>query len=408
MGNDSLFGAEVVRVLAGLLDSAPAVAVSENLRRRFGPDLGRRIATLHSLQHRAKSRFGNDLPPFLTEAGLEQATHPRLASHRSDVIDSQIGHSRVWDATCGVGVDGRALARGGHTVVLGDRDAFTVRCARANLEHDGRRAWAVRADATTRAVDADVLLLDPDRRVGGKRSLDPEAWSPSLSAAVRAAEAYPAACLKLAPAIDPTLLPPWPADWVSVDGNLSEVTLWAGRLATRDPRVRAVVALRGDAPPARFEAVPERVEAWSPEQAAEVPWLVVPDKGLLRSDLLGALANAEGLRPLAPRLAWLGGERPPTSPLLAGFPVLASCTLDRKRVRAMLGEHDVGPIAVRKRGHPDPAEILERRFQGPGRRRATLAVGRLERGHRAWLLGPVQEPGDAPPGPFRLDPGPIR
>jgi hypothetical protein len=71
--------------------------------------------------------------------------------------------------------------------------------------------------------------------------------------------------------------------------------------------------------------------------------------------------------------------------------VLGSVALDRRRVRALLGEHDVGPLTVKKRGHPDSAEALARRLRGPGRRPGLLAVGRLERGHRAWLLDEASE-----------------
>ena len=63
----------------------------------------------------------------------------------------------------------------------------------------------------------------------------------------------------------------------------------------------------------------------------------------------------------------------------------------------MLREHDIGSLQVRKRGHPDRAEVLERRLRGKGRRRGHLAVARLEDGHAAYLLGPGSEPGATEP-----------
>ena len=123
-----------------------------------------------------------------------------------------------------------------------------------------------------------------------------------------------------------------------------------------------------------------------PEDALEAPpFLHDPDPCLVRSRLLGTLAAEFGLRGLPPMLALLVGEEPASSPFLDAFRVLGSAPLDKRRVRELLRAHAVGAIEVRKRGHPDPAEVLARRFKGPGARRGTLFVVRLDSGHRAYL-----------------------
>ena len=61
----------------------------------------------------------------------------------------------------------------------------------------------------------------------------------------------------------------------------------------------------------------------------------------------------------------------------------------------MLGKHGIGPVRVKKRGHPDPPSVLERRFRGPGSRRGRLVVARLERGHHAYLVDPQPPSGVA-------------
>ena len=108
------------------------------------------------------------------------------------------------------------------------------------------------------------------------------------------------------------------------------------------------------------------------------------------------LAAELGLRGLHPMIALLAGEAPAQSPFLDTFRVLGSAPLDKRRVRELLRAHDVGAIEVRKRGHPDPAEVLSKRFKGPGTRRGTLFVVRLESGHRAYLAEahPAQMVGD--------------
>ena len=68
----------------------------------------------------------------------------------------------------------------------------------------------------------------------------------------------------------------------------------------------------------------------------------------------------------------------PRSLLLRAFRVVEACACDPRAVRRMLDRHDVGPVEVRKRGHPEPAEVLARRFRGSGKRAGKLAVARLE------------------------------
>ena len=120
-------------------------------------------------------------------------------------------------------------------------------------------------------------------------------------------------------------------------------------------------------------------------------WIAEPDPALIRSGLLGALAHEQGLAPLAPEIAYLGGDHPPHSPFLRGYEVLGGAPLDRRRVRRLLAEHDVGPLVAKKRGHPEPAEALAKRFRGSGSRRGWLLVARLEGGHRAYLVNPAAD-----------------
>jgi hypothetical protein len=92
------------------------------------------------------------------------------------------------------------------------------------------------------------------------------------------------------------------------------------------------------------------------------------------------------MAPLGPGIAYLGGPQPTRSPLVRCRRVLGTAPADPRQVRALLEAHDVGPVTVMKRGHPDPTEVLAQRFRGRGSRRGLLAVTRLERGHLALLL----------------------
>jgi hypothetical protein len=254
----------------------------------------------------------------------------------------------------------------------------------------------VRARAEERAVRAELLLLDPDRRPDGAargRAGDPERWSPPLSRCLALAARFAGACLKLPPGADVGLLltPKLPADlvWVSLDGELRELGLWTGVLATRAPGVRTAIVLASDGRAERLEGREEHVTALAPEEAASVAWIAEPDPAVIRAGLVGALARALSLRPLGPAIAYLGGDGRPASPFARAFRVRDTAALDRRRVRAMLERHDVGPLVVKKRGHPDDAATLARALKGRGKEPGLLLVARLGMLHRAWLVEPA-------------------
>jgi hypothetical protein len=378
--------------LASMDPGTPPLEAARILRRDFPSEVARQGAQLLELRRRARGRMPNAERLVLTRIGLEQATGQAVARARATRIADRFADAPVLDATVGVGGDALALAQRGLRLVCADTDAVHAQCAAENLRRAGFAARVVQADALHPPVrpSTALLVLDPDRRVAGVRSLDPERWSPRLSQGIELARSFRGACLKLAPALDiarvrvPDDLPhAW--QWTSLDGSLSEVALWTGELA-RDAPEREVLALRSDGRLHRYGGARAEAAHLSAADATRVGWIFEPDPALIRSGLLGRYANELGLRPLGPDIAFLGAATRTDGELLRSWRVLAHSSVDRKRVRAMLREHDVGPITVKKRGHPKSAAELERSLRGPGSRRATVLVARLERGHHAYLV----------------------
>ncbi|MEM7310180.1 MAG: hypothetical protein AAF682_26125 [Planctomycetota bacterium] len=417
----ALFSERVAEALADLGGRTDPLEVGRWLRKRLPVEEARAAAELVDLRRRARGRLPDAERLFLTPKGLEQATDGRVARARADRIAARLPGAWVWDATAGIGGDALALRGRGLRVVASDRDAASTLCARANLglvagSGEGQApppAVVLRADALEpplRDLMGAVLLLDPDRRPGsgsgsGGRRGHPEDWSPPLSAALALAGRFAGACLKLPPALDVERIDPdagapafpaAPADaaraeppaswqWVSVAGELKEIARWTGALAAPGGQ-REVLALDARGQATVLEGVPERRAAVAPEQAELPAWISDPDPAVVRSGLLGLLADRLDARPLAPEIAYLASDERPPAGLVRPYRVLASTPLDRKRVRRMLAEHDVGPLTVKKRGHPDPAERLAARLRGKGSRRGLLLIARLERGHRAYLV----------------------
>ena len=371
--------------------------VATALRRRLDPGLARIAADLHEHRDRAREKLGGQGGGLFTRKGLEQASRAPVARARAAHIAERAGPSTVLDATCGIGADALALAEAGHRVVAADRDPLLALFASENLRERGLAGAVVVADAVRPAARADFVLLDPDRRSGGERTLDPARWSPSLAACLALAEGFEGACIKLPPAteVDPVqkLLPPGlrhRLQWVSCDRELCEVALWTGRLAEAESSSleHEVLALegRGGGGEARLRGRPISVVSLPPERVSGISWLAEPDPGVIRSGLLGLLAREVGLAPIGPGIAFLAGCERPDSRLLRTWRVVEVESADPRRVRAMLARHGIGSVQVLKRGHPDTAEALERRYRGQGDGRGTLAVARLERGHAAILL----------------------
>ncbi len=401
----SLLRPDLEPLLAELEQIPEPLARVTAAQRALGPELGRAAAELAALRARARARFPNGDLRHLTAKGLEQASRPAVAAWRAARCAEVLGPGDAFDATCGLGSDALALARAGFAVHLADLDPGTLQAAARNLADAGapaRSAVVARAEAPpwrAARLAAGLLLLDPDRRPaasplrGGEREPDPRHWSPPLARCTELALRAAAGCIKLAPGIDPAELALAPgaleASWVSVSGELLEVALWTGRGAGRGATRTAVVLGRDGSTTRSGE--PLAVEALSPAAAAATRYLSEPDPAVIRAGLLGRVAADAGLAPLAPRSAYLGGDRPGPAGLTRSWRVLGAAPLDRKRLRRLLGELDIGPLTVMKRGHPDPVEVLARRFAGPGAARGLLAVVRLEEGHLGLVLDPAGE-----------------
>ncbi len=403
---------EVDRAAAGLKAGLDPLVAATRLRRELGdPERARAAAQLARLRERATGKLAHARRLWLTRRSLEQASDRRVAAHRARRVARWIRDDApdawVHDATAGIGSDSMALLKAGlRRIVSADADP-SVACMLAwNLTMVGRelgtdvpaRVLHQRAEAS--AVRAQVLLLDPDRRSDGHRIGDPARWSPSFDACMTLARAHRAACIKLAPAteVERLELPdglPCSFAWVSLRGELKEVTLWTGELAlpaAERGAAREAVALDADGESVALVGSVGRAPVHGKDvhaDAREVAFLADPDPALLRSGLLGAVARLEGMAQLAADIPYLGGARPPASRLLRAFEVLGAVPLDRKRIRSLLEAHDVGPLTVKKRGHADDADELARRFRGRGANHGTLVVTRLATGHHAYLVRPV-------------------
>ncbi len=339
-------------------DPADVLASAERLRAHYDTDLVTVAMTQARLRTKAAQRFGEQaFTLWWTPDSLEQATRPEVSARRARRL-VEAGATFVADLGCGAGLDTLAMAHSGLKVLAIEREPTLAEVARANVEEAGfgDRVEVRCADALTidlAAEGCDAVFVDPARRKGGRRLLDPEHWSPRFSAAVALVQRVPRGVLKVAPGLDRSLVPDGAIfEAVSAEGTLVEVALWFG-VPDGEVLRRAVVLPSGatlDNTAPRPPRTP--VGAWG-------AWLVEPDDAVIRSGLVAQLAARIGGRLIDPQIAYVTCDNePPADPLYARFAIDDVIPFSMKALRTALRDRGIGRLEVKKRGFAmDPDEV---------------------------------------------------
>ena len=345
------------------------------------PDRLAAARTQVDLRARARAKLGADADRlWFTRDGLEQATRARVAEHRSARLVA-FGATSLVDLGCGVGGDLLAAARAGLTCVGVDVDPLRVAVARANLAALGLPGAVSVADATTLDLSPfDVAFADPARRTGAGRSFRVEEWTPSWSFVERLLRRD--ACVKAAPGLPHDRVPDGvEAEWVSDAGEVKEVALWSGALATTARRATVVrdagLATLDDQDPT------------SDDVRGTGSYLYEPDGAVIRAGLVTTVsALVEGGR-IDPHLAYVTSEVHRPTPFARAYRVLEELPYREKPLRAALRERGVGRLTIKKRGVEVVPEQLRPRLRLQGERGATLVLTRVAGRGTALLVDPL-------------------
>jgi hypothetical protein len=367
---------------AGLLaEGADLLTGLGRLRAEVGPDHAGPAWELARLRARARPVFGADADVlFLTAGTLEQAGRPALATRRAARLLSG-GEDSAADLGCASGTDTVALARAGASVVAVDRDPLARELTAANAAALGvaDRVTVVDGDVVDLVAAAEggsvagcgAAVLDPARRAGGRRQLDPDRWSPPWSTVAALLDRVPRAVVKVAPGLDHERVPAGvEAEWVSASGSIVEALLWGRGLSRtwrRASLVRdgAVLELTADADPGPAPVGPVRA------------WLHEPDPAAIRSGLVALVAGELGATLVDPTIAYLTSDAAAGSPWVASYRVDDVLPFNLKKLKALLRARGVGRAVVKKRGSAIEPEQLARRLRGPGAGTAVVVVTRV-------------------------------
>jgi hypothetical protein len=336
----------------------------ERLRRRFPPPLAAAALELTMLRRRAAAKFPHAERLFFVREALEQASSAPVAAHRAARL---LAYDRaVADLGCGIGGDTIACALAGAQVTAVDRDPLRLAICQANLQALGLEQQVTllcRDLLVEPPPSAHLLFCDPGRRRGGERRFSPEAYEPPLSHVLGWRLTAPALALKLAPGIDPDLLPAdAELEFVSLNGELKEASLWCGPLATTSRRATLLrTHLDGQITTDTLVSAAQLVEQVA-HTTPPAAFLYEPDPAVIRAGLVRDLAHMLDAAQLDLQIAYLTAPEPTASPFVRVWPVLTWLPFSLKRLRAVLRELDAGPITVKKRGSPLDSDQLARQL----------------------------------------------
>ncbi|MFJ5693528.1 SAM-dependent methyltransferase [Arthrobacter sp. NPDC093125] len=378
-----------------------SMALASSLRKAgHSPELVSAVLTQSRLRTKAEGKFGEFARQMLfTQAGLEQATRLNVAARHAQRF-AEAGVRHVADLGCGLGADAMALASLDVAVTAVEMDETTAACATINLI-PFPHATVVHSDATSVPLgDADGVWLDPARRTtstsGTKRIWDPEAFSPPLSFVESLAAAGRAVGVKMGPGMPHESIPAGcEAQWVSVGGDVTEVTLWFN--AVSRPGVRRAALLLGPAGAAELTSG----EDFDGGPAAPVGpvegFLYEPDGAVIRAGLVADLALQLGGHLLDEHIAYICAPEAVDTPFARAYRILEVMPYSVKSLKSWVKDNGIGVLDIKKRGTSvTPEELRKQLLPGgkaagkkAGKKTATLVLTRIGEERVAVSVEPV-------------------
>ncbi len=382
-------GQELLAKVAKVDAKADVVSLVSKLRAEgHNPLLVAAVLTQAKLRRRAQAKFGEFAERMIfTEPGLEQASRLSVAALHAGRFRSA-GITDVADLGCGIGAESLALASLDIRVHAREIDEVTAAVATYNLAPFDN-AEVQQADVTEINLDAfGGLFFDPARReLGGPareraaRKFDPMAFSPSFDFVMQAAAKKPTG-VKFGPGHPHDGIPDEAeAQWVSVGGDLVELGLWFGAVARQGVK-RSALLLAADG---KHEISSDSTKRQDAELGSLQEFVYEPDNAVVRSHLIGQLAEQIGAKIFAPEIAYLTAATKIESPWLKGYRVLDEMAFDRKKLKAYLKERSIGTLEIKKRGSDIVPEQLRKELAPKGKGAATLIVTRVGDAHRVLI-----------------------
>ena len=378
----------------------PAMSLLRQLRQEVGVIRAALLNQQLELRKRARQKFTDADQMLFTDQGLQQATDERVAAHKAARFET-LDH--VADLCCGIGGDLTALAARPESSVVGvDRDPVVAWIAQHNCQLVlGENATVSIEVADVREFDtsgAMGLHLDPDRRPGSRRHSQMQGYEPGPEFIEKHVSQQHAMALKLAPAA--TIPPAWQAScerqWITSRGECRQQVLWCGPLATAAGFHTATYLGPATSQQATVQGLPDQSV---PDRPRCGRYLYEPHAAILAAGLVGAVAEQFELAASWSNVAYLSSDQYQELAGFACFEVEEVMPFDRKRIKSLLRQRNIGRLEVKKRGTQiDPGQ-LQQQLQAKQAGQATLLLAGTPDGVTAILAKRRGSPGLSGPLP---------
>ena len=303
-------------------------ATQRVLRDIYDADLVRAALSLYEARIRARGVLPNANRLWLTRSGLEQATHPVVAAHKSGRFPEGVP---VLDLCCGIGSDAGALARRGPVTVVDNDEAMLQRCEWNLTEWNYGAAQAKLDDVHNVSLTDRLFHMDPDRRCGRSRPVKRlENYTPDLKWMQAASRTAAGGAIKIGPASNfMQKFPGCEIELISLHGECREATIWFGQLAPAE-QFRATVLPSGES------IAGDPLGTWTNTVAQPGKFLLDPDPAVVRSGLLDLLCDQLKLNRLDAEEEYLTSDEFPKSSFVTAFELIVVLPGNQKQLRQYL------------------------------------------------------------------------
>lgn len=374
-----LTGDEAAKHLSELgKDTRPLLERLTALRKTLLPSQARLVNEQIELRRKAESKFGEMAARmFFNPLQLQQATDLWIARYKA----ARFASKSVTDFCCGIGGDLLALAeRGSATgIELDPRIALLAEKNLACLDDEHESSVQIGDVAKAHVEGGQLWHVDPDRRIGERRSVQIEFHSPSKQTIDQWLEVSSSGAVKLAPASVPPL--EWQAaseqEWISRGRECKQLVLWFGALSEREGKRRAT-SLR------KIGQDDCEITGYSGQPAEAIyvaedvgRYIYDPDPALTAANLTGSLANEYGLATLGPGATYLTSDTLSDAPLLSTFEVLEALPPRAKLIAKFLQARNIGRVEIKVRGVEVRPEQFRKKLKLEGDDACSLILTRI-------------------------------
>jgi hypothetical protein len=352
------------------------------------------LTDMLELRQRAAAKLENPQLWWLTQRGLEQASGTLVARYKAEAyFRRETQNERVFDICSGIGGDLMELARTGHVVSV-DQDPRLIELQKLTakaLGLESRIRFVNDALKIKQVPPEGMWHLDPDRRWGDKKTVQPLCFSPALAEIEQLVHRAPNGIVKLAPA---TIVPDdWDCsrEWIGAQGECKQQLALFGRFAVSGleslnneldlgdtaigHREHRVTLVKNTGEWHSFQGSPDVMPQFRKEMPEPGEWLYEPQAAFFAAGIVPALSQSLGLQQVSARCGYLIGEGDgQTNPLTSCFRIEAVSSLDSKKLRKLMRELDVGRIEIKKRGVPADWLSPLAKLKPEGTRPMTLLV----------------------------------